>query len=275
MCGVQQWSIRGTTTDLTLLISWCGHGLCPHPMQTTHIGCGFAGRLCHWSCRIPSPHTVHCWWYCKVYALHAVPCSHQLQQSPFQVCTVISSCRLSWLGCIRRLSKAKAVSACFTVLHQLWNVPDPFSCRFVTPFASETAGLRKRKPRLHRTVSAQAASVTVTVTAVFVVRLLQLDRYGAFHSQCEVYAELNTNVFRWCLNVVVASMHGVQWHNARSPNRRFVRGIERGCRYWEHATTSVMTCRRPVWADRICNLLHDRLMSCEVDAALLDSLSDR
>ena len=77
-----------------------------------------------------------------------------------------------------------------------------------------------------------------------VVRLQQPD--GAFHSEWEVYAPLNKNVFRRCLNVVVdehivcftsfsSRLHAHAVHcardaaieNARSPNRCYVRGRKR------------------------------------------------
>ena len=46
-------------------------------------------------------------------------------------------------------------------------------------------------------------SATVTVTSASVLRLLYSQPDDAFRSQWEVYDELNRNVLKWCLHVVV------------------------------------------------------------------------
>jgi len=52
---------------------------------------------------------------------------------------------------------------------------------------------------------------------------------------------------------------GAAIENARSPIVAPSVG-ERGFRYWKHATTSVMVCRRPVRVDRRCYLVRDWLV---------------
>jgi len=88
---------------------------------------------------------------------------------------------------------------------------------------------------------------------------------------------------KWCLNVDVDermsfSSVGSRFHarGSATENARFAPFVvERGCRCWSRATTSVLACRRPVWAGRRCSLVRDWLMFCEqVDTACTQGVTN-
>ena len=72
---------------------------------------------------------------------------------------------------------------------------------------------------------------------------------------------LSTSVWVSVLSVA-DSTHEVQRQSTHGRRIAAPSVEERGCCCCRRATTSVMICRRPVWAGRKCSLVRDRLISC-------------